>query len=70
MHSPALLQVMYFVKTAHGILEEFYLVLSDYLLYGMGQGSGASSSVWLLIVVCLLTAKTVLAPSAMTFIDP
>jgi hypothetical protein len=70
MHSSALLHMMYFVKTAHGILEEFYHVLSDYILYGTGQGSGASSSVWLLIAVCLLTVQTVLAPSAMTFIDP
>jgi hypothetical protein len=71
MHSSALLHMKYFVKTAHGISEEFYHVLRDYLLYGRGQGSRASPWVWLSIGVCLLTALTpVLAPIAMTFIDP
>jgi hypothetical protein len=35
-----------------------------------GQGSGASPSVWLSLVVILLTALTVLAPLAMSFVDP
>jgi hypothetical protein len=70
MHSSALLHMKYFVKTAHGISEEFYRVRQWYLLYGTGQGSGASAAVWLSIVVCLLTALTVMAPIAMTFADP
>jgi hypothetical protein len=60
----------YFIKMAHGISDSFYDVLQDYLLYGTGQGSGASPSVWLSLVVILLTALTVLAPLAMSFIDP
>jgi Na+-driven multidrug efflux pump len=60
----------YFVKTTHGISEEFYRVGQWYLLYGTGQGSGASAAVWLSIVVCLLTALTVMALIAMTFADP
>jgi hypothetical protein len=36
----------------------------------MGHGSSASPSVWLSIVVVLLTALTILAPIAMPFIDP
>ena len=45
MHSSALLHMKYFVKTAHGISEAYYRVLRDYLLYGTGQGSGASQNV-------------------------
>jgi hypothetical protein len=46
MHSSALMHVKYFVKMAHGILEGFYQVLCDFLLYSTGQGSGASPAVW------------------------
>jgi hypothetical protein len=60
----------YFVKMAHGISEGFYRVLCDFLLYGTGQGSGASPAIWLSIVVCMLTALTALAPIAMSFADP
>jgi hypothetical protein len=70
MHSLVLLHMKYFIKTAHGISEAFYRELRDYLLYGTGQGSGASPSVWLSIVVVLLTALTILAPIAMSFADP
>jgi hypothetical protein len=55
---------------AHGISEGFYQVLRDSLLYGTGQGSGASPAIWLSIVVCMLTALTTLAPIAMSFADP
>jgi hypothetical protein len=70
MHSSVLLHMKYFIKMAHGISDSFYCVLQDYLLYGTGQGSGASPSVWLSLVVILLTALTVLAPLAMSFVDP
>jgi hypothetical protein len=60
----------YFVKTAHGISSEFYRVLRDYLLYGTGQGSGASPSSWLSLVIVLLTSLTILAPLTMLFADP
>jgi hypothetical protein len=70
MHSSALLHMKYFVKTTHGISEEFYRVRQWYLLYGTEQGSGASAVVWLSIVVSLLTALTVMALIAMTFANP
>jgi hypothetical protein len=54
---------------AHGISEGFYQVLRDFLLYGTGQGSGASPAIWLSIVVCMLTALAALAPIAMSFAD-
>jgi hypothetical protein len=60
----------YFVKTVHGTSSEFYRVLRDYLLYGTGQGSGASPSIWLSLVIVLLTSLTILTPLAMSFVDP
>jgi hypothetical protein len=51
--SAVLLHMKYFIKMAHGISDSFYHVLPDYLLYGTGQGSGASPSVWLSLVVIL-----------------
>jgi hypothetical protein len=65
MHSSALMHVKYFVKMTHGILEGFYQVLCDFLLYSTGQGSGASPAVWLSIIMCMLTALTALASIAM-----
>ena len=50
----------YFVKMAHSISEAFYKVTPSFLLFGMGQGSGASPAIWL----------TIVAPIAMTFLDP
>jgi hypothetical protein len=70
MHSSVLLHMKYFVKTAHGISSEFYRVLCDYLLYGTGQGSGASPSIWLSLVIVFLNSLTILAPLAMSFADP
>ncbi len=70
MHSSVLLHMQYFVKTAHGIWSEFYRVLWHHHLYRTGQGNGASPSVWLSLVVTLLTALTILAPLAMSFVDP
>jgi hypothetical protein len=60
----------YFVKTAHGISSEFYRVLCNYLLYGTGQGSGASPSIWLSLVIVLLNSLMILALLAMSFADP
>jgi hypothetical protein len=65
-----LLHMKYFMKMAHGILNEFYRVLRDFLLYGTGQGSGASPSVWLSLVVVMLTTLTILAPLSISFADP
>jgi hypothetical protein len=54
----------------HGISNEYYKVIRDYLLYGTGQGSGASPLVWLSLVVVLLTTFTILALLSMSFADP
>jgi hypothetical protein len=60
----------YFVKTAHGISEAFYRSLKNFLLFGTGQGSGASPSVWVTLVVCLCCALLALVPVAMAFANP
>ena len=70
MHAQALAKMQYFVKTAHGISEAFYRSVKEFLLFGTGQGSGASPSVWLTLVVCLLSALSAIATVAMTFADP
>jgi hypothetical protein len=67
MHSLVLLHMKYFVKTAHGISNEFYRSQQDFLLYGIGQGSGASPSVWLSLVVVMHTTLTILALLSMSF---
>jgi hypothetical protein len=70
MHAKVLANMKYYVKTAHGISYAFYRAVKEFLLFGTGQGSGASPSVWLTLVVCLLFALTALATVAMAFADP
>ena len=53
-HADALKFMKYNVKTIHGISEDTYQGTPFKPLYGTGQGSGASSSVWLTHVVILL----------------
>ena len=63
-------RMKYFVKMTHGISQKYYKATRDYLLFGSGQGSGASPAMWLMIAVVLLAALTVLAPMTMCFMDP
>ena len=70
MQVAALALMQYFVKTMHGISEAYYRSSRSYRLFGTGQGSGGSPSIWLSIVVVLLSALTAMAPAAMTFVDP
>ena len=70
MHASILKRMKYFVKMTHGISQKYYKATRDYLLFGSGQGSGASPAMWLMIAVVLLTALTVLAPMMMCFMDP
>jgi len=71
MHGRVLKCMKYHVKTKHGISEAFYKATNNsYRLFGMGQGSGASSAVWLTISVILWSVLTALATVLMKFMDP
>jgi hypothetical protein len=67
MHAKTLANMRYFIKTAHGISTAFYHSLKSFLCFGSGQGSGASTSIWLTLVICLLCALSALATIAMPF---
>lgn len=60
----------YFIKTMHGISNASYQSSKLYRLFGTGQGSGGSPSIWLSIVVILLQTLSVMAHMAMSFADP
>jgi hypothetical protein len=64
MQATALALMTYFIKTMHGISD------ASYQLFGTGQGSGGSPSIWLYIVVVLLQMLSVMAHMAMSFADP
>jgi hypothetical protein len=67
----ALALMKYFVKTMHGISKASYWSTRSYCLFGTGQGSsGWLPSIWLSIMVVLLSALTAMAPAAMYFADP
>jgi hypothetical protein len=70
MQVMALTLMKYFVKTIHGISEASYQSTQSYHLFGTRQGSGSSPSIWLSIVVVLLSALTAMAPGAMCFAEP
>jgi hypothetical protein len=65
MQVMALALMKYFVKTIHGISEASYQSTQSYHLFGTGQGSSHSPSIWLSNVVVLLSALTAMAPAAM-----
>jgi hypothetical protein len=70
MHAKALSNMRHFIKTAHGISTAFYHSLKSFLLFGTGQGSSASPSMWLTLVICLLCALSAVTTIAMTFCNP
>jgi hypothetical protein len=70
MQVMALALMKYFVKTMHGISEASYWSTQSYHLFGTGQCSSGSPSIWLSIMVGLLSALTAMAPAAMYFTDP
>jgi hypothetical protein len=67
VHAEALQFMQYTVKTVYGILENNYHGTAFEPLFGTGQGSGASPSVWLTLVVILLHTLDRLVPDRMNF---
>jgi hypothetical protein len=70
MQATALALMTYFIKTMHGISDASYRSSKLYQLFGTGQGSGGSPSIWLSIMVVLLQTLWVMAHMAMSFADP
>ena len=69
-HAAALLMMKYVVKTIHGISEENYQGTVFEPLFGTGQGSGASPSVWLTLVVIMMNTIDRVIPERMSFTSP
>ena len=67
LHADALRLMRYTVKTMYGISEANYHGTLFEPLFGTGQGSGASPSAWLSLVVLLLQTIDRLVPERMAF---
>ncbi|KAI2501729.1 hypothetical protein MHU86_12735 [Fragilaria crotonensis] len=68
VHSEALQFMKYTVKTAYGVSDNNYQGTPFEPLFGTGQGSGASPSVWLTLVVILLNTLDRLVPDRINFV--
>ena len=69
-HAEALRLMKYTIKMIHGISEKNYQGTPFECLFGTGQGSGASPSVWLSLVVILMNTIDKLTPECMYFQSP
>jgi hypothetical protein len=69
-HATALQFMRYTVKTIYGISQDSYSGSEFEPLFGTGQGSGASPSVWLTLVVLLLHTLEKLVPDRCSFESP
>jgi hypothetical protein len=69
-HADCLQLMKYTVKTVHGISESNYHGTTFEPLYGTSQGSGASPSVWLTLVVVRMNTLDRLIPDRMSFQSP
>jgi hypothetical protein len=65
LHAQKLLHMQYKVKTAFGISKDYYTGTLEKPLFGTGQGSGASSAVWLTPVVVLMNTLDRLRANAL-----
>ena len=69
-HAGVLSSMRYLIKTSYGVSELFIQSIMDAVLFGTGQGSGASPAVWLTLSVVLLNSLRQLAPKGMLFYNP
>jgi len=69
-HAGVLAHMKYTVKTSYGVSTMFIQSMIDAMLFGTGQGSGASPAVWLTLSVVLLNSLRQLAPRGMRFTNP
>jgi hypothetical protein len=66
-HAKSLELMKYTVKTGYGISDTTYSGTPVEPLFGTGQGSGASSAVWLMLVVVLLNTLDRILPDRISF---
>jgi hypothetical protein len=69
-HAGVLTNMKYAIKTSYGVSELLITSMVDAVLFGTGQGSGASPAVWLTLSVVLLNLLSHLAPQGMRFMNP
>jgi hypothetical protein len=69
-HADCLKLMKYTIKTVHGVSESNYHGTTFKPLFGTGQESGASPSVWLTLVVVLMNTLDRIVPERMSFQSP
>jgi len=69
-HAGVLWALKYFVKTRFGISDGYYQSHEDKVLFGTGQGSGASPAAWLTVSIVLLASLRKLVERGMQFTTP
>ena len=69
-HAGILRALKYSVKTMFGISDGYYQSHADKVLFGTGQGSGASPAAWLTVSIVLLASLTKLVKRGMRFTTP
>jgi hypothetical protein len=69
-HADSLQFMRYAVKTIYGISEDNYIGTPFEPLFGTGQGSGASSAIWLTLMVLLMDTLDRIIPERTTFESP
>jgi len=69
-HAGVLATMQYTIKTTFGISTRYIQSTPGSMLFGTGQGSGASPAIWLMISTVLLTALSDLIPRGMYYMSP
>jgi hypothetical protein len=69
-HAGILWAMKYSIKTIFGISEGYYHSINKKVLFGPGQGSGASLAAWLTISIVLLASLHILIERGMLFMTP
>ena len=69
-HAGILWAMKYSIKTMLGISEGYYQSIDNKVLFGTGQGSGASPAAWLTISIVLLASLRILIERGMLFMTP
>ena len=70
IHAETLQSMQYSVKTQFGVSEESYSGTTEEPLFGTGQGSGASPSAWLSLVVIIMNTMDRVVQNRASFQSP